>query len=557
MKIKNKKLHTKAVKTLDETQKEAFHKMLDMALKIFMITGGGGVGKTYTTVQAIKELVLMQKDVVVITTQHSALSVLENEFIFANCAPAKQKNLRLQTIASFFELLPIPNLTTKDGAEVTSFGGDFVVPEGLGNTIVFVDECSMISETVRKELCDAAEKGEIAKLIFSGDLAQLPPVKAKRPNFDGIEFVELRTAHRARDPKLAAYLLNARDIALGRKEDEKIEMFEGATIVSSIGEALKSLDGEEDYMAIAATNDAINKMMVATGHAQLKLNQKIRMHSPYTIHPIEIDSEEYYRRMEEGEFIPRYISLQNGQVCTIHRFYKNVDDMWADAVPTIRENYYKPNIRLDRHIYDENTRYMSVFVEGYPFALPLVVSTQGYTATSFDQLVADYPNQRTIDFVNKVFDVLGTTGKALRKKWSAKFDKELKQLEHFKHTRGLSRDERKKMREIKECIRDEYSMAALYRINGDYPAAVDTVRRELNYGLTKGYPNCLGNQLGWKNTTTVYDHRFSTVHKAQGAGAEVVIIHWDSAMKVKGNKQQMLYTAVSRAKARIIIIKSA
>ncbi len=155
--------------SLNAEQEIAFNKIIDPALKSVFLTGGPGRGKSYLTCALIKYFMFSNSDthVYVLAPTHTAKSVLLEKLNDI------QDKIHIQTVASFLGMIPT-EANYHDPKFI--FSGSGAIPK---NSIVFADEVSMYSEIQVKKILYKVEQSE-SKIIWVGDLEQLPPVKAKK-----------------------------------------------------------------------------------------------------------------------------------------------------------------------------------------------------------------------------------------------------------------------------------------------------------------------------------------------------------------------------------------
>lgn len=178
--------------TLNEEQKAAisamwkFYHAESAAGKpsFFLLQGGAGTGKTYTIQQFVKALQLETKQIriVMCAPTNKATKVLERMAGLAGL-----ENVEFATI---FQLLGLKLTVDDDGKEKVEADpyGDI----SLDNyDLVVLDEGSMVSKELWKLINGTCRGGE-PKVIFMGDINQLPPVgEVESKVFDINESAEL------------------------------------------------------------------------------------------------------------------------------------------------------------------------------------------------------------------------------------------------------------------------------------------------------------------------------------------------------------------------------
>jgi len=142
--------------------------------KEFFLTGGPGVGKTFTTRELARVLPEILKaynfsmgkkanymELVLTSTTNKAAAVL-----------SEQTGMRAMTIHSFLGVVPKKDSST--GRTTLQRNKNYRVHH---NTMIFVDEASMIDRELYQILQEATD--ETCKIIYIGDKNQLPPVMEK------------------------------------------------------------------------------------------------------------------------------------------------------------------------------------------------------------------------------------------------------------------------------------------------------------------------------------------------------------------------------------------
>lgn len=195
---------TTPVTTLNQGQQNAadgFFEFLFTDAKELIISGTAGVGKTYLLGHLINRVIpdyekmcsmigikQVYHDVVMTATTNKAAEILSN----ATRRP-------VQTVHSFLNLLVKEDYQT--GRTELRRTSSWVVHT---NTIVFVDECSMIDSELRKAILEGTSN---CKIIYVGDHLQLPPVlESLSPIYrDNLPFFELTQPMRnSKSPALQA-----------------------------------------------------------------------------------------------------------------------------------------------------------------------------------------------------------------------------------------------------------------------------------------------------------------------------------------------------------------
>jgi exodeoxyribonuclease V alpha subunit len=186
---------------MSSEQENAVDICCDMHTPIACVTGGAGVGKTLVMGQVYKELRKMKKTI-------------------ALCAPTGRAAKRIQELTGIqaktvHRLLqfPMPD-DPVNGEEVDPNLPQRNRENPLDESVVIVDESSMISPGLYRFIMDALRRGSVIR--WFGDNNQLPPVEEGKPPFISLlkEFpsVELTYNYRSGD----ALVDNARRILSGQ-----------------------------------------------------------------------------------------------------------------------------------------------------------------------------------------------------------------------------------------------------------------------------------------------------------------------------------------------------
>lgn len=167
------------INTLNDGQSEAFNYLVDESIKVQMLSGVAGSGKSYLTTVVIKYLLASNPDksIVILAPTHTAKSVLLERL------QDIIDKISIRTVASFLGMIPTEQ-NYHDPKFI--FSGSGALPK---NSVVFADEVSMYSEIQVKKIMYKVEQSE-SRIIFVGDLAQLPPVRSKKSLF--VQTIPLR-----------------------------------------------------------------------------------------------------------------------------------------------------------------------------------------------------------------------------------------------------------------------------------------------------------------------------------------------------------------------------
>lgn len=156
------------VDSFSTDQHSAVELCLDVSIRIAGVTGEAGTGKTTVLGQCVQ-------------------AAEDHGYMVKICAPTGRAAARIREATG-------RNASTAHrllgyGAPDPNDPDDYSFPErGRGNPIpadmIFVDESSMLSEELYRNLIDAMQKGAVIR--FFGDINQLPPVNSENPPFKRI-----------------------------------------------------------------------------------------------------------------------------------------------------------------------------------------------------------------------------------------------------------------------------------------------------------------------------------------------------------------------------------
>lgn len=146
--------------------------------KMFYLLGYAGTGKTFLMGQIIKKL-LAAKEIsyfYICAPTHQALDVIESS-LKINLSMTEQveyvANLNFMTVQKLLEFRPV--IATEDGSKIFKPTRESNFLKQLDDKLIVIDECSMISTEMMHTLKKYIDIYPI-KIIFMGDIKQLPPV---------------------------------------------------------------------------------------------------------------------------------------------------------------------------------------------------------------------------------------------------------------------------------------------------------------------------------------------------------------------------------------------
>lgn len=159
---------------------------------IFYLFGFAGTGKTYLITEIVRYLKSLQliKFIKLAASTHQAVNILKSRFPEENTADSYMKDAQLE-FSTIHHLLKLKNdYQINSGEKIFVSCKNKKLFTGNGSYLIFIDECSMISDKIaeiifkeiKEELISSLDNktGKLKKyikLIFLGDPAQLPPVE--------------------------------------------------------------------------------------------------------------------------------------------------------------------------------------------------------------------------------------------------------------------------------------------------------------------------------------------------------------------------------------------
>lgn len=192
-----------------------------------VLTGSAGTGKTTTVQEIIETLSSFDKKYHLTATTHKAAKVLSNIV-----------GEEVTTVHNLFNLRPS---VTKSGVETILYNKNSQ-PNFRGNSVIIIDEASMVNTEMFKVLAEIAKNYSLF-LLFVGDGYQLPPTTGKCPIFDGsLPTYKLTTIHRQNQGNpILDKAIEYRDYIDGTiSKEPTLE-----TIINSKGEGIHVLDRQE------------------------------------------------------------------------------------------------------------------------------------------------------------------------------------------------------------------------------------------------------------------------------------------------------------------------
>lgn len=144
--------------------------------KIFYLLGYAGTGKTFLISHALHQMLskkLINKTLVCSPT-HKALNVIESYMKQSSYSdPDILSKISFMTVHKLLEFRPV--IITKDGSQIFKAVAESKFLKQICNQLIVIDECSMITKEMIKELHKYINLYAI-RILFLGDPKQLAPI---------------------------------------------------------------------------------------------------------------------------------------------------------------------------------------------------------------------------------------------------------------------------------------------------------------------------------------------------------------------------------------------
>lgn len=135
----------------------------------FTVAGKAGTGKTTIVQEAIVPFIEQKKSVLIAALSHKAKLVLANKLQDRFGADAVNSKSIAGALAMAFDM--------ETGDFTADYDQQYVVPPVAKADIIIIDEASMVNEEALSLIME--KKRPNAKVIFLGDIGQLPPIRKK------------------------------------------------------------------------------------------------------------------------------------------------------------------------------------------------------------------------------------------------------------------------------------------------------------------------------------------------------------------------------------------
>lgn len=300
--------------TLNTEQQAFYNKVTALDFNKMLLTGEAGCGKTYVLTQALAQLF------------RDGVKVLL-------CAPTHMARINLQSkmpedVRPYMPTSTVASLLSRHGFQSGDGSTAFTKPktDRLANwQVIAIDEASMLGQTELEALQSAG-----AKIIYTGDFAQLPTVMQKRGDFSDIPTFHLVQQMRQHGPILAAAQANREKVAY---PTETVLSADGNVIVTDSRQEM--LDAFYERLAQCSVEESIAHRYIAfTNTEVLEVSSSVRDQ----VHGIDSTSEPFIA----GEYILLYETCAagyNGEVVKVLNARKDPKAERCDRFKHLFQSY--------------------------------------------------------------------------------------------------------------------------------------------------------------------------------------------------------------------------
>lgn len=238
---------------LNTKQQEFFNKVTSAKFTKLLLTGDAGCGKTYVLTQALAELFRQNKNVLLCAPTHLArINLLEK---------------MPDDVRPYIPTCTVASLLSRHGFNIGDGNIAFTSPKSdrLGGwDVIAIDEVSMLSKNDYDVL-----KNSSAKIVFTGDFAQLPTIMQKGSGMaddDELETLHLNEQMRAHGPIHEIAEKNRTELCFPEEsvfgEDSSVEVHSSDAkmlerMISDIVNDPRGTDAHTQYRFITFKNSAV------------------------------------------------------------------------------------------------------------------------------------------------------------------------------------------------------------------------------------------------------------------------------------------------------------
>ena len=320
---------------------------------IFLLKGSAGTGKSTVITNILDDEKYNDKKIAFCASTNKAVSILKQMF--------NVKNKKEVVFLTIHKLLKIKRKIDKNGKELFETEIDKEDNKLIKSKSIFyydiiiVDESSMISEEILTKILDIKERIK-GKIIFVGDIAQLPPVNEDTSyvfRFKDIEKSELKEIVRYKG-NIVSLCDKIRDLVFDSNTKFSFKKFTNDDIKIYkvfnlwLNEYLKYLN---DILLNDSSDNKMDKIpifIVYTNKQCDNINLKVRRNlfgnisNKFVIGEIIIFNNYYYSVNKNSYYTSQKSEIKNLKI--INRNYKNVIDVTKLKLGKIFEKINEENI---------------------------------------------------------------------------------------------------------------------------------------------------------------------------------------------------------------------
>lgn len=385
--------------------------------------------------------------------------------------------------------------------------------------VVIVDECSMISLDLMYTMLKVID--ESTRVIFLGDIEQLPPISVGKPFSDILHFVPtivLQTSKRAAEDSIisknANLLIKTREYLVEGKDFKIVNSIEDDAIISKLTEMCYFYrDGRETSVPVVESMRGIGL-------------QDVQIITPY----------------KKKQYKSGTINLNN----VLHDIY-NPYDVDTYKVVIGDDNSTKPmEFRVgDRVIHTENDSTRKHYTVGENNLVNFVIDEDAEKLHKFVEALNAKKKDKDATEKSTITNLMVETGV---------MNGDVGYITKIEHIRNLYAEDDKVEESLYEGL-DSSKLDKTFVIFVKYQGIGDEGSYEIAYPF---YAKSVEGNVIKANATAIehLDLAFAlTVHKMQGSQAKMIIVVWPN-QKLSLLTRNMLYTAITRATDGVALLGS-